>query len=86
MAIITNGNDLKLLKDCPRCAPEDFRAWANLDAIVAGRYGKIITPCHSAVETQGAQLLCLSAHTYACRVCLKMVKNSQSRAARQSER
>src|ERR1044071_5702670 len=34
-------NDLKLLKDMKALAPEEFRAWAALDGVVAREDGKI---------------------------------------------
>jgi len=34
-------NDLKLLKEMSKLAPEEFRAWANLDGIVAKEDGRI---------------------------------------------
>ena len=34
-------NDLKLLREMSKLAPEDFKAWADLDRIVAREDGKI---------------------------------------------
>ena len=58
-------NDLKLLKEMSRAAPEDFKAWANLDGIVAREDGKI--------PRKYRELIAIAvAHTTQCVYCIEV--------------
>jgi AhpD family alkylhydroperoxidase len=58
-------NDLKLLKEMSRLAPEDFKAWANLDGIVAREDGKI--------PRKYRELIAIAvAHTTQCVYCIEV--------------
>jgi AhpD family alkylhydroperoxidase len=58
-------NDLKLLKEMAKLAPEEFRAWANLDAIVGRENGQI--------PRKYRELIALAvAHTTQCVYCIEV--------------
>lgn len=58
-------NDLKLLKELGKLAPEEFRAWANLDKIVAREDGQI--------PRKYRELIALAvAHTTQCPYCIEV--------------
>jgi AhpD family alkylhydroperoxidase len=58
-------NDLKLLKEMSALAPEDFKAWANLDAIVGREDGKI--------PRKYRELIAIAvAHTTQCVYCIEV--------------
>jgi AhpD family alkylhydroperoxidase len=58
-------NDLKLLKEMSRLAPEDFKAWATLDGIVAREDGKI--------PRKYRELIAIAvAHTTQCVYCIEV--------------
>jgi AhpD family alkylhydroperoxidase len=57
-------NDLKLLKEMSQLAPEEFKAWVNLDRIVAREDGRI--------PRKYRELIALAvAHTTQCVYCIK---------------
>jgi len=65
MAHYHDENDLKLLKDMSTLAPEDFKAWANLDAIVKREDGKI--------PRKYRELIAIAvAHTTQCVYCIEV--------------
>ncbi|MBI3831532.1 MAG: carboxymuconolactone decarboxylase family protein [Planctomycetes bacterium] len=65
--------DLKLLKDMAKFAPEDFKAWANLDAIVGRENGKI--------PRKYRELIALAvAHTTQCVYCIEVHTKNAKRA------
>jgi AhpD family alkylhydroperoxidase len=65
--------DLKLLKDMSKLAPEDFKAWANLDAIVGRENGKI--------PRKYRELIALAvAHTTQCVYCIEVHTKNAKRA------
>ena len=72
-------NDLKLLKEMSRLAPEDFRAWANLDGIVAREDGKI--------PRKYRELIAIAvAHTTQCVYCIEVhTKNAKKAGATKEE-
>ncbi len=58
-------NDLKLLKDMAKLAPEEFKAWVNLDRIVAREDGHI--------PRKYRELIALAvAHTTQCPYCIEV--------------
>jgi AhpD family alkylhydroperoxidase len=58
-------NDLKLLKEMSTAAPEDFKAWVNLDRIVAREDGKI--------PRKYRELIAIAvAHTTQCVYCIEV--------------
>jgi AhpD family alkylhydroperoxidase len=58
-------NDLKLLKDMKVAAPEEFKAWANLDGIVGREDGKI--------PRKYRELIAIAvAHTTQCVYCIEV--------------
>jgi AhpD family alkylhydroperoxidase len=58
-------NDLKLLKDMKAAAPEEFRAWAALDWMVAREDGKI--------PRKYRELIAIAvAHTTQCVYCIEV--------------
>src|SRR5438445_12102250 len=57
-------NDLKLLKEMSRLAPQEFKAWSNLDGIVGREDGKI--------PRKYRELIALAvAHTTQCVYCIE---------------
>lgn len=72
-------NDLKLLKEMAKLAPEDFKAWANLDAIVGRENGKI--------PRKYRELIALAvAHTTQCVYCIEVhTKNAKRSGATREE-
>src|SRR6266480_3617055 len=72
-------NDLKLLKEMSQLAPEDFRAWANLDGIVAKEDGRI--------PRKYRELIALAvAHTTQCVYCIEVhTKNAKKAGASKEE-
>ena len=65
MAHYQDENDLKLLKEMSTLAPEDFKAWANLDAIVKREDGKI--------PRKYRELIAIAvAHTTQCVYCIEV--------------
>jgi AhpD family alkylhydroperoxidase len=58
-------NDLKLLKDLKVAAPDEFKAWVNLDSIVAREDGKI--------PRKYRELIAIAvAHTTQCVYCIEV--------------
>src|SRR2546430_7307929 len=72
-------NDLKLLKEMSRLAPEDFKAWANLDGIVAREDGRI--------PRKYRELIAVAvAHTTQCVYCIEVhTKNAKKAGASKEE-
>jgi AhpD family alkylhydroperoxidase len=72
-------NDLKLLKEMSKLAPEDFRAWANLDGIVAREDGRI--------PRKYRELIAIAvAHTTQCVYCIEVhTKNAKKVGASKEE-
>jgi len=72
-------NDLKLLKEMAKLAPEEFRAWANLDRIVAREDGHI--------PRKFRELIALAvAHTTQCPYCIEAhAKNARQVGATREE-
>jgi AhpD family alkylhydroperoxidase len=72
-------NDLKLLKEMSKLAPEDFKAWANLDGIVARENGKI--------PRKYRELIAIAvAHTTQCVYCIEVhTKNAKKVGATKEE-
>ena len=72
-------NDLKLLKEMSKLAPEDFRAWANLDGIVAREDGRI--------PRKYRELIVIAvAHTTQCVYCIEVhTKNAKKVGASKEE-
>ena len=72
-------NDLKLLKEMSKLAPEDFRAWANLDGIVAREDGRI--------PRKYRELIAIAvAHTTQCVYCIEVhTKNAKKAGASKEE-
>ena len=72
-------NDLKLLKEMAKLAPEEFKAWANLDAIVAREDGHI--------PRKYRELIALAvAHTTQCVYCIEVhTKNAKRVGATREE-
>ena len=72
-------NDLKLLKEMAKLAPEEFKAWANLDATVAREDGHI--------PRRYRELIALAvAHTTQCVYCIEVhTKNAKRVGATREE-
>ena len=71
-------NDLKLLKEISKLAPEEFRAWANLDAIVAREDGRI--------PRKYRELIALAvAHTTQCVYCIEVHAKGAKKAGATKE-
>jgi AhpD family alkylhydroperoxidase len=65
--------DLTLLKEMRALAPEDFKAWANLDAIVGREDG--------AIPRKYRELIALAvAHTTQCVYCIEVHTKGAKRA------
>src|SRR5438132_13895326 len=64
-------NDLKLLKEMSRLAPQEFKAWSNLDGIVGREDGRI--------PRKYRELIALAvAHTTQCVYCIEVhTKNAK---------
>src|SRR3989442_12254589 len=72
-------NDLKLLKEMSKLAPEEFRAWANLDGIVAREDGRIPRKYRELIGVAGA-------HTTQCVYCIEVhTKNAKKAGASKEE-
>jgi AhpD family alkylhydroperoxidase len=71
-------NDLKLLKEMSRLAPEEFKAWANLDGIVARENGHI--------PRKYRELIALAvAHTTQCVYCIEVHTKNAKKAGASTE-
>src|SRR2546425_87300 len=72
-------NDLKLLKEMSKLAPEEFKAWANLDGIVAREDGRI--------PRKYRELIAVAvAHTTQCVYCIEVhTKNAKKAGASKEE-
>ena len=72
-------NDLSLLKEMAKAAPYEFKAWANLDAIVGREDGKI--------PRKYRELIAVAvAHTTQCVYCIEVhVKNAKKAGASREE-
>ena len=72
-------NDLKLLKEMKTLAPEEFKAWANLDGIVGREDG--------AIPRKYRELIALAvAHTTQCVYCIEVhAKNAKKAGATKQE-
>src|SRR2546421_3293878 len=72
-------NDLKLLKEMSKLAPEEFKAWANLDGIVGRENGQI--------PRKYRELIALAvAHTTQCVYCIEVhTKNAKKAGASKEE-
>src|SRR6266496_2345319 len=72
-------NDLKLLKEMSKLAPAEFKAWANLDGIVAREDGRI--------PRKYRELIALAvAHTTQCVYCIEVhTKNAKKAGASKEE-
>ena len=72
-------NDLKLLRDMSKAAPEEFNAWLNLDRIVAREDGKI--------PRKYRELIAIAvAHTTQCVYCIEVhTKNAKKAGASKEE-
>src|SRR6185295_782343 len=72
-------NDLKLLKDMKALAPEEFKAWANLDGIVGREDGRI--------PRKYRELIAVAvAHTTQCVYCIEVhTKNAKKAGASKEE-
>ncbi len=72
-------NDSKLLKEMSKLAPEEFRAWLNLDRIVAREDGRI--------PRKYRELIALAvAHTTQCPYCIEVhAKNAKLAGATREE-
>ena len=79
MAHYHDENDFKLLKDMSKLAPEEFKAWANLNRIVAREDGKI--------PRKYRELIALAvAHTTQCVYCIEAhTKNAKHAGASKEE-
>ena len=71
--------DLSLLKEMRALAPEDFKAWANLDAIVGRENGQI--------PRKYRELIAVAvAHTTQCSYCIEVhTKNAKKAGASKAE-
>ena len=68
-------NDLKLLKEMSRLAPEEFKAWVNLDGIVGREDG--------CIPRKYRELIALAvAHTTQCVYCIEVHTKNAKRSAR----
>jgi AhpD family alkylhydroperoxidase len=74
-----DANDLSLLKEMSKLAPVEFKAWANLDGIVAREDGKI--------PRKYRELIALAvAHTTQCVYCIEVhTKNAKKAGATREE-
>src|SRR5436190_22888992 len=72
-------NDLKLLKEMSRLAPQEFKAWSNLDGIVGREDGKL--------PRKYRELIALAvAHTTQCVYCIDAhVKGAKKAGASREE-
>lgn len=72
-------SDLKLLRDMKAVAPEEFRAWATLDGMVAREDGKI--------PRKYRELIAIAvAHTTQCVYCIEVhTKNAKKAGASKEE-
>ncbi|PYV92626.1 MAG: carboxymuconolactone decarboxylase [Acidobacteria bacterium] len=72
-------NDLNLLKEMSKLAPEEFKAWANLDRMVAREDGQI--------PRKYRELIALAvAHTTQCVYCIEVhTKNAKKAGATREE-
>src|SRR2546429_5277650 len=71
-------NDLKLLKEMSRLAPQEFKAWANLDGIVAREDGRI--------PRKYRELIAVAvAHTTQCVYCIEVHTKSAKKAGASKE-
>ena len=72
-------NDLNLLKEMSKLAPEEFKAWMNLDRIVAREDGQI--------PRKYRELIALAvAHTTQCVYCIEVhTKNAKKAGATREE-
>jgi AhpD family alkylhydroperoxidase len=72
-------NDLKLLKILKQSAPEDFRAWASLDAITQREDGQI--------PRKYRELIAVAvAHTTQCVYCIEVhTRNAKKAGATREE-
>src|SRR3989475_9113430 len=72
-------NDLKLLKEMSKLAPEEFKAWAHLDGIVGREDGHI--------PRKYRELIALAvAHTTQCVYCIEVhTKNAKKAGASKEE-
>jgi AhpD family alkylhydroperoxidase len=72
-------SDLKLLKEMSQLAPEEFKAWANLDRIVAREDGRI--------PRKYRELIALAvAHTTQCVYCIEVhTKNAKKAGVTKEE-
>jgi AhpD family alkylhydroperoxidase len=79
MSHFHDENDLKLLKDMRALAPEEFKAWAALDAIVGREDGKI--------PRKYRELIAIAvAHTTQCVYCIEVhTKNAKKVGATKEE-
>ena len=73
MANYHDPNDLKLLREMGKLAPDEFRAWANLDRIVAREDGRI--------PRKYRELIALAvAHATQCPYCIEVHAKSAKKA------
>src|SRR5579862_6722696 len=71
-------NDLKLLREMKALAPEEFKAWAGLDAIVGREDGKI--------PRKYRELIAVAvAHTTQCVYCIEVHTKNAKRAGASKE-
>src|SRR5262245_26709625 len=71
-------DDLKLLKELGKLAPEEFKAWANLDKIVSREDGKI--------PRKYRELIALAvAHTTQCVYCIEVHAGAAKKAGASRE-
>jgi len=72
-------NDLKLLKEMSRLAPQEFKAWSNLDGIVGREDGRI--------PRKYRELIALAvAHATQCVYCIEVhTKNAKKAGASKEE-
>ena len=79
MACYHDENDLKLLKEMSKLAPEEFKAWIDLDRIVAREDGRI--------PRKYRELIALAvAHTTQCPYCIGIhAKNARRAGATREE-
>lgn len=78
MAHYHDSDDLKLLKEMAKLAPEDFRAWANLDRIVGREDGRI--------PRKYRELIALAvAHTTQCPYCIEVHAKAAKKAGAERE-
>ena len=72
-------NDLNLLKEMSKLAPEEFKAWANLDRMVAREDGQI--------PRKYRELIALAvAHTTQCVYCIEVhTKHAKKAGATREE-